>query len=93
MFRRAIFYSATARVVAGKQQQRYMANILTGFEAKFASLQQAAREGGGAKRNETQHSKGKLTARERLDLLLDKGSFVECEFFFVCCSCSFLLLF
>jgi len=49
MFRRAIFYSATARVVAGKQQQRYMANILTGFEAKFASLQQAAREEAGRK--------------------------------------------
>ena len=61
-------------------QTRCLANVLTGFEAKFTSLQQAAREGGGAKRNETQHSKGKLTARERLDLLLDKGSFVECTY-------------
>lgn len=33
--------------------------------------------GGGAKRIEQQHKKGKLTARERIDLLLDKGSFVE----------------
>ena len=33
--------------------------------------------GGGEKRIEAQHGKGKLTARERLDLLLDKGSFVE----------------
>jgi propionyl-CoA carboxylase beta chain len=33
--------------------------------------------GGGEKRIEAQHAKGKLTARERLDLLLDKGSFVE----------------
>ena len=33
--------------------------------------------GGGEKRIEAQHDKGKLTARERLDLLLDKGSFVE----------------
>jgi acetyl-CoA carboxylase carboxyltransferase component len=33
--------------------------------------------GGGEKRIEAQHEKGKLTARERLDLLLDKGSFVE----------------
>jgi len=35
--------------------------------------------GGGEKRIETQHAKGKLTARERLDYLLDKGSFVEMD--------------
>ena len=33
--------------------------------------------GGGAARQEAQHKKGKLTARERIDLLLDKGSFQE----------------
>lgn len=33
--------------------------------------------GGGIKRIEAQHSKGKLTARERLDILLDEGSFQE----------------
>jgi propionyl-CoA carboxylase beta chain len=33
--------------------------------------------GGGAERIEAQHTKGKLTARERLDLLLDEGSFQE----------------
>jgi propionyl-CoA carboxylase beta chain len=33
--------------------------------------------GGGAKRIEAQHERGKLTARERLDLLLDEGSFQE----------------
>lgn len=33
--------------------------------------------GGGDKRIEKQHEKGKLTARERIDLLLDKGTFVE----------------
>ena len=33
--------------------------------------------GGGLKRIEAQHKKGKLTARERIDLLLDNGSFVE----------------
>lgn len=35
--------------------------------------------GGGPKRIEAQHKKGKLTARERLDLLLDKGSFQEID--------------
>lgn len=36
-------------------------------------------EGGGQKRIERQHALGKLTARERIDLLLDKGSFQELE--------------
>jgi len=40
-----------------------------------------AREGGGKERIEAQHAKGKLTARERLDLLLDEGSFVELDMF------------
>jgi acetyl-CoA carboxylase carboxyltransferase component len=43
-------------------------------------LEEAKREalvGGGKKRIEQQHAKGKLTARERLDLLLDEGSFRE----------------
>jgi propionyl-CoA carboxylase beta chain len=37
--------------------------------------------GGGAERLEAQHRKGKLSARERLDLLLDEGSFVELDRF------------
>ena len=38
-----------------------------------------AREGGGAERIQRQHASGKLTARERVDLLLDKGSFAEVD--------------
>ncbi|MBN1305546.1 MAG: acyl-CoA carboxylase subunit beta [Anaerolineales bacterium] len=41
------------------------------------------RQGGGPQRIETQHKKGKLTARERIDLLLDKGSFREIDAFVV----------
>ena len=37
--------------------------------------------GGGKKRIQKQHDKGKLTARERLDILLDKGSFSELDMF------------
>ena len=37
--------------------------------------------GGGAKRIEAQHAKGKLTARERIELLVDEGSFVEIDRF------------
>jgi len=43
--------------------------------------QQEALLGGGAKRIETQHKKGKLTARERIQLLLDEGSFEEVGMF------------
>ena len=39
--------------------------------------------GGGAKRLSAQHDKGKLSARERLDVLLDEGSFVELDRFVV----------
>ena len=40
-----------------------------------------ARMGGGKKRIEAQHAKGKLTARERIELLLDPGSFEEWDMF------------
>ena len=40
-------------------------------------LQEAAKLGGGQDRMDKQHQKGKLTARERIDLLLDPGSFEE----------------
>ena len=43
----------------------------------LAAKNQEALLGGGAQRIEAQHQKGKLTARERLDLLLDAGSFEE----------------
>ena len=40
-----------------------------------------ARLGGGVRRIEAQHGKGKLTARERLDALLDPGSFEEYDMY------------
>lgn len=40
-----------------------------------------AKLGGGEKRVATQHKKGKLTARERIDMLLDEGSFEELDMF------------
>jgi propionyl-CoA carboxylase beta chain len=40
-----------------------------------------ARKGGGAERIAQQHERGKLTARERLDVLLDEGSFEEFDMF------------
>ncbi len=42
---------------------------------------EAARQGGGTRRIEAQHAKGKLSARERIELLLDEGSFEEWDMF------------
>ena len=46
---------------------------------RLASMKKSAESGGGQERVEAQHSKGKLTARERIALLLDEGSFVELD--------------
>ena len=52
-----------------------MQEILRRLEEKRA----AARAGGGARRVQTQHDKGKLTARERIALLMDEGTFEELD--------------
>jgi propionyl-CoA carboxylase beta chain len=54
-----------------------MNEILRRLEEK----REAARAGGGARRVKAQHAKGKLTARERLELLLDPDSFEEWDMF------------
>ncbi|WP_436232581.1 acyl-CoA carboxylase subunit beta [Actinacidiphila alni] len=46
---------------------------------ELSRLKELARQGPDPKATERQHAKGKLTARERIDLLLDKGSFTEVE--------------
>jgi len=48
---------------------------------ELIDLREKAKLGGGEKRIESQHKKGKLTARERLQLLLDEGSFEEFDMF------------
>ena len=54
-----------------------MKDILTELESR----RDAARLGGGQKRIDAQHGRGKLTARERIDLLLDEDSFEEFDMF------------
>src|SRR5437867_2917097 len=57
---------------------------LKGTQKKVAELRRKKAEamlGGGPKRIEAQHKKGKLTARARLDLLLDPGTFNELDMF------------
>lgn len=48
---------------------------------KLLELREKALQGGGPERIEAQHQKGKLTARERIDLLVDPGTFVEIDRF------------
>jgi propionyl-CoA carboxylase beta chain len=54
-----------------------MKDIIERLEAR----RQVARQGGGEKRIAAQHAKGKLTARERIDLLMDENSFEEFDMF------------
>ncbi|MGB7423089.1 MAG: acyl-CoA carboxylase subunit beta [Comamonas sp.] len=54
-----------------------MQTILEQLDAK----RELARLGGGQKRIDAQHGKGKLTARERIELLLDEGTFEEWDMF------------
>ncbi|MCF8239818.1 MAG: acyl-CoA carboxylase subunit beta [Melioribacteraceae bacterium] len=48
---------------------------------ELMEMRQKARLGGGEKRIESQHQKGKYTARERIEMLLDEGSFEEFDMF------------
>ncbi len=48
---------------------------------QLEDMRAGARAGGGQRRVEAQHSKGKLSARERLEVLLDEGSFEEWDMF------------
>jgi propionyl-CoA carboxylase beta chain len=52
-------------------------NVITELEQK----RDRARQGGGSKRIDAQHDKGKLTARERIEVLLDPDSFEEYDMF------------
>src|SRR5690606_1970179 len=54
-----------------------MKDILEQLESRRA----IARAGGGQRRIDAQHARGKLTARERIELLLDEGSFEEFDMF------------
>ena len=54
-----------------------MSNVVAQLEERRIQ----ARLGGGQERIDKQHSKGKLTARERLDVLLDHGSFEEYDMY------------
>ena len=74
--RRAVCYSspASAGLLFAPMSMRERLELLERRRAQ-------SEEGGGEARIKAQHDKGKLSARERLDLLLDEGSFVEYDRF------------
>ncbi len=63
--------------MTGKEQEdATFGSIISRYEA-LEKMNKKALEGGGEEKISIQHQKGKLTARERIDFLLDKGSFHE----------------
>ncbi len=60
-------------------EEREESTHLERIQAELARRNAAALKGGGDERIQKQHSERKLTARERLDLLLDKGTFTELD--------------
>ena len=72
----------------GTEEHRGSQNLLKAiilrmdFEQKVAELKKRnllAEDGGGAKRRERQHKEGKMSARERIEFLLDEGTFEETD--------------
>src|SRR5262245_21302457 len=64
-------------IQAGKRDSAGMSANIAEMERRRA----AAKLGGGQRRIDNQHAKGKLTARERLEILLDEGSFEEVDMY------------
>jgi 3-methylcrotonyl-CoA carboxylase beta subunit len=74
--------SSTATLLPSKvdpTSARFEANMrfLADLVAQVRNEEEKIREGGGAKAIESQHNKGRLTARERISLLVDPGTFFE----------------
>ena len=64
-----------------KQKIKQIMSVQTEKIKELVELRAKARMGGGEKAIEKQHAKGKYTARERIDMLLDPGSFEEMDMF------------
>ncbi|MBI2164773.1 MAG: hypothetical protein HYU32_11810, partial [candidate division NC10 bacterium] len=77
-----LFAGRAGNVSRGQHGARRVPGGGLGIEGRLEELRrqrEAARAGGGPEKVERQHRAGKLTARERVELLLDKGSFVETD--------------
>src|SRR5690606_25081764 len=70
-------FSFITRLSKAAQKWGFMQELLEQLEAR----RMEARLGGGQRRIDAQHAKGKLTARERIEVLLDEGSFEEFDMY------------
>jgi propionyl-CoA carboxylase beta chain len=69
-------------MVAEKERDAVVPSAVAASKAaRLRDLRERAHLGGGERRIQQQHAKGKLTARERIDLLLDDGTFEEIDTF------------
>lgn len=73
-----LYYSVSARYLLLLYQTKKLMPMKE-LLARLEEMNRSAENGGGDARIEKQHSAGKLTARERIDLLLEKGSFIELD--------------
>uniref|UniRef100_A0A8D1M3Q6 Propionyl-CoA carboxylase beta chain, mitochondrial n=1 Tax=Sus scrofa TaxID=9823 RepID=A0A8D1M3Q6_PIG len=84
--------AAAVRVTAARARLRVVVRSLhagvrslctqpVSVNERIENKRQAALLGGGQRRIDSQHKRGKLTARERISLLLDPGSFIESDMF------------
>jgi propionyl-CoA carboxylase beta chain len=71
------FPAPRSPVIKRQNEEDAMKDVLIELERR----RNIAREGGGKVRIEAQHKRGKLTARERIDIFLDEGSFEEFDMF------------
>lgn len=67
----------TRHFSAEKKAQPTIVALKDAFRSRLEKARADALLGGGQKRIDTQHARGKLTARERISLLVDEGSFRE----------------
>mmetsp|Transcript_10330 Transcript_10330/g.31835 ORF Transcript_10330/g.31835 Transcript_10330/m.31835 type:complete len:537 (+) Transcript_10330:130-1740(+) len=74
-----IFCRRAGAAAALRRRATSAAQQKASVRAELAELRAQAEVGGGEKRIAAQHAKGKLTARERIAVLLDEGSFVELD--------------
>ena len=81
MFERADWPDSSKNCYLISNRTLRESHIVQDILDQLESLRARARLSGGERRIEAQHAKGKLTARERLELLLDEGSFEEFDMF------------
>ncbi|XP_005099373.3 propionyl-CoA carboxylase beta chain, mitochondrial [Aplysia californica] len=83
LFRCRGVFQRTLALQAFRRQDSTMASVELTLDVKrrIEETRQKALLGGGQRRIDVQHKKGKLTARERILLLVDEGSFIEYDMF------------